>query len=49
MVRFALKGAPLDIDADGCLHLPTGPGLGVELNWDWIEDNTVVELSGLSN
>ena len=47
MFRFALKGAPLDIDADGCLHLPTGPGLGVELDWDWIEDNTVMELSGL--
>ena len=47
MFRFALKGAPLDIDADGCLHLPTGPGLGVELDWDWIDDNTVMELSGL--
>ena len=49
MFRFALKGAPLDIDADGCLHLPTGPGLGVELDWDWIDDNTVMTLSGLDH
>jgi L-alanine-DL-glutamate epimerase-like enolase superfamily enzyme len=35
-----LKGAPLDIDADGYKHLPPGPGLGVELDWDWIDDNT---------
>ena len=47
MFRFALKGAPLDIDANGCLHLPPGPGLGVELDWDWIDNNTAIELSGL--
>lgn len=35
-----LKGDPLAIDADGYKHLPTGPGLGVELDWDWIDDNT---------
>jgi len=35
-----LKGGPLDIDADGYKHLPDGPGLGVELDWDWIDDNT---------
>ena len=35
-----LKGGPLDIDADGYKHLPPGPGLGVELDWDWIDDNT---------
>jgi L-alanine-DL-glutamate epimerase-like enolase superfamily enzyme len=23
------------------VHLPTGPGLGVELDWDWIDDHTV--------
>ena len=49
MFRFGLKGSPLDIDGNGCLHLPTGPGLGVELDWDWIDDNTVVELSGLKD
>ncbi len=35
-----LKGEPLGIDADGFKHMPTGPGLGVELDWDWIDDNT---------
>ena len=35
-----LKGEPLAIDADGYKHLPAGPGLGVELDWDWIDDNT---------
>ena len=49
MFRFALKGAPLDIDAGGCLQLPTGPGLGVELDWDWIDDHTVMTLSGLNH
>ena len=47
MFRFALKDAPLDIDDKGCLSLPAKPGLGVELDWDWIDDNTVMSLSGL--
>jgi len=25
------------IDSDGCITVPEGPGLGVELNWDFIE------------
>ena len=36
----ASRAAPLDIDAEGYKHLPPGPGLGVELDWDWIDDNT---------
>jgi len=43
--RFGLKGQPLDIDADGWLHAPTGHGLGVELDWDWIDKHTVETLS----
>jgi L-alanine-DL-glutamate epimerase-like enolase superfamily enzyme len=39
--RFGLKNRPLDIDADGCLNLPPGPGLGAELDWDWIDDHTL--------
>jgi L-alanine-DL-glutamate epimerase-like enolase superfamily enzyme len=35
-----VKGGALDIDAQGYRHLPTGPGLGVELDWDWIDDVT---------
>jgi L-alanine-DL-glutamate epimerase-like enolase superfamily enzyme len=29
------------IDQDGYVHLPTGPGLGVELDWDEVERRTV--------
>ena len=48
MFRFALKGNPLDIDRNGELHLPERPGLGVQLDWDWIDNHTVLKLSGLS-
>lgn len=44
--RFGLKGRPLDIDAQGYLHLPQGPGLGVELDWDWIDKHTVETVKG---
>lgn len=46
MFRFALKDAPLDIDADGYQRLPSGSGLGVDLDWDWIENHTVESISG---
>jgi L-alanine-DL-glutamate epimerase-like enolase superfamily enzyme len=26
----------LDIDGDGLLHVPDGPGLGIEIDWDLI-------------
>ena len=35
-----LKGSPLAVDADGYKHVPMGPGLGVELDWDWIDTVT---------
>jgi L-alanine-DL-glutamate epimerase-like enolase superfamily enzyme len=35
-----LKGEPLKIDSEGYKHLPAGPGLGVELDWDWIDNVT---------
>jgi len=38
---FALAGEVLDLDDDGYVHRPTGPGLGVDLDWDWIEDHTI--------
>lgn len=28
------------IDADGCVSIPDGPGLGVTYDWDWIEGHT---------
>jgi L-alanine-DL-glutamate epimerase-like enolase superfamily enzyme len=27
------------VDKNGCVEVPTGPGLGVELDRDWIEKN----------
>jgi len=29
------------IDAEGCVLVPEGPGLGVELDWDWITSHQV--------
>ncbi len=46
MFRFGLKNAPLDIDANGYQRVPTGPGLGVELDWDWIDNHTITTLIG---
>lgn len=40
MFRFGLRGQPLDIDGQGFLAVPQAPGLGVELDWDWIDDHT---------
>lgn len=46
MFRFGLKGNPLEIAPDGCQHLPEGPGLGVEPDWDWIDRHTVEVIEG---
>ena len=36
--------APCDpMDDEGYVHLPQGPGLGMELNWDYINENLVDE------
>ena len=49
MFRFGLKNAPLDIDAQGYQNLPKGPGLAIELDWDWIENHTVEIISGITS
>lgn len=41
MLRFGLKDDPLEVRPDGCQHVPTKPGLGVEIDWDWMDNNTV--------
>jgi L-alanine-DL-glutamate epimerase-like enolase superfamily enzyme len=46
MFRFGLKGDPLRLHPDGCQHVPHGPGLGVELDWDWIDNHTVELIRG---
>jgi L-alanine-DL-glutamate epimerase-like enolase superfamily enzyme len=38
---WGLKRHPLVIDEHGMVAVPTGPGLGVEIDWDWIDDHTV--------
>ena len=35
---------PLTIDAEGFVHLPDGPGIGRELDWDYIQRYKVAEL-----
>jgi L-alanine-DL-glutamate epimerase-like enolase superfamily enzyme len=35
--RFGLKNGPLEIDAQGYMHLPAAPGLGIEPDWDWLD------------
>ena len=46
MFRFGLKGDPLAIREDGHQHLPPGPGLGVQLDWDWLDNHTVEVIRG---
>jgi L-alanine-DL-glutamate epimerase-like enolase superfamily enzyme len=29
------------VGADGCFPVPTGPGLGVTIDWDWIDRHTI--------
>jgi L-alanine-DL-glutamate epimerase-like enolase superfamily enzyme len=30
-----------DVGADGCFPVPTGPGLGVSIDWDWINAHRI--------
>ena len=31
------------MDEEGCVHIPQGPGLGIELNWDYINNTRLEE------
>jgi L-alanine-DL-glutamate epimerase-like enolase superfamily enzyme len=33
------------IDAEGFVHMPTGPGMGYEINWDYIDGNLMAPMS----
>ena len=33
------------IDAEGFVHMPTGPGMGYEINWDYINGNLMDPMS----
>ena len=37
--RYGLKEYP-GIDAEGYIHVVSGPGLGVEIDWDYIDNHT---------
>jgi L-alanine-DL-glutamate epimerase-like enolase superfamily enzyme len=44
LYQRGLINDPLAIDADGFRYVPTGPGLGVEPDWDWIDSVTTEML-----
>lgn len=35
---------PITIDDEGFVHLPQKPGIGVELDWEWINHHKVAEI-----
>lgn len=43
--RFALKNNPMEADKNGFVHLPEKPGLGIELDEDWISHHTVARMT----
>ena len=36
--------ADVEVDAQGLVHAPSGPGLGAEIDFDLIKNKTVAEL-----
>ncbi|WP_084441926.1 mandelate racemase/muconate lactonizing enzyme family protein [Termitidicoccus mucosus] len=38
--RFALKKHPFNVERGGLIKAPSAPGLGVELDWAWIDAHT---------
>jgi L-alanine-DL-glutamate epimerase-like enolase superfamily enzyme len=40
---FGMK-TPLQIDAEGYAHPPGTPGIGVDLDWNFIDDCTLKKL-----
>lgn len=39
--RFGLTGSPLENPVNGYVEVPSGDGLGITLDWDWIDDHTI--------
>jgi L-alanine-DL-glutamate epimerase-like enolase superfamily enzyme len=42
LLDFGMRDS-IGIDSDGLVHAPTGPGLGYEVDWDVVEDATVLK------
>jgi len=38
--RWGIQDNPMEPDARGLVHMPNGPGLGVSLDQDWLEDHS---------
>lgn len=43
--HLGLVDTPLRIDSAGLVHVPTGPGLGVAIDRDWIDRHTIHQRS----
>jgi L-alanine-DL-glutamate epimerase-like enolase superfamily enzyme len=43
MYNFGLMGQ-ISLDSEGYAHVPQGPGLGIDLDWDFIDKSTVAVL-----
>jgi L-alanine-DL-glutamate epimerase-like enolase superfamily enzyme len=39
-MEFGMK-RPIEIDSEGYAHVPEVPGIGVDCDWDFIENCTV--------
>ena len=52
MIARGFKGDPERLNSDGTVSVPTGSGLGVDIDWDLIEkrqtDHTIIDESGAS-
>jgi L-alanine-DL-glutamate epimerase-like enolase superfamily enzyme len=40
---FGLRSDALEPDAEGYIHLPDAPGIGADIDWDWVDNHTVAE------
>lgn len=41
LYQHGIVGKPLEIDAEGHRVLPDAPGLGVDIDWNWVDDHTI--------
>lgn len=41
---FGVNNAAFRVDQEGYLHVPQGPGLGIDIDWDWVKKHTVATV-----
>jgi L-alanine-DL-glutamate epimerase-like enolase superfamily enzyme len=44
MWHFPMTTGPI-LDDEGFVHVPTGPGLGIEVDWDLVDDSTLAKFT----